>query len=82
MLGFRDDVQTIYGAADLIAIPSTAPDRLPGSAIEAAAAGCAVIASRHGCLPEIVRERFSADRLLAAVYDLYRWVLSASGASR
>jgi glycosyltransferase involved in cell wall biosynthesis len=55
-LGFRDDVETIYGAADLIAVPSTEPDPLPGSAIEAAAAGCAVVASDHGGLPEIIRD--------------------------
>jgi glycosyltransferase involved in cell wall biosynthesis len=56
LLGFRDDVETVYGAADIIAVPSVAPDPLPGAAIEAAAAGCAVIASRHGGLPEIVRD--------------------------
>jgi glycosyltransferase involved in cell wall biosynthesis len=54
LLGFRDDVGTIYGAADVIAVPSTEPDPLPGAAIEAAAAGCAVVASRHGGLPEII----------------------------
>jgi glycosyltransferase involved in cell wall biosynthesis len=56
LLGFRDDVATIYGAADLIAVPSTAPDPLPNVAIEAAAAGCTVLASAHGGLPEIVRD--------------------------
>jgi glycosyltransferase involved in cell wall biosynthesis len=56
LLGFRDDVETVYGAADLVAVPSIAPDPLPGAAIEAAAAGCAVIAADHGGLPEIVRD--------------------------
>ena len=56
MLGFRDDVEVVFGAADLIAVPSSAPDPLPGAAIEAAAAGCAVIASDHGGLPEIIRD--------------------------
>jgi glycosyltransferase involved in cell wall biosynthesis len=56
MIGFRDDVETVLGAADLIAVPSTAPDPLPGAAIEAAAAGCAVIASACGGLPEIIRD--------------------------
>jgi glycosyltransferase involved in cell wall biosynthesis len=56
MLGFRDDLETVLGAADLIAVPSTAPDPLPGAAIEAAAAGCTVIASAHGGLPEIIRD--------------------------
>ena len=54
--GFVEDVDTVYGAADLVAVPSTQPDPLPGAAIEAAAAGCAVIASAHGGLPEIIRD--------------------------
>ena len=54
--GFRDDVDNVYGAADIVAIPSTQPDPLPGSAVEAAAAGCAVIAAAHGGLPEIIRD--------------------------
>jgi glycosyltransferase involved in cell wall biosynthesis len=54
--GFRDDVDAVYGAADLVAVPSTAPDPLPGAAIEAAAAGCAVLAADHGGLPEIIRD--------------------------
>jgi glycosyltransferase involved in cell wall biosynthesis len=56
MLGFRGDVDLVFGAADLIAVPSSAPDPLPGAAIEAAAAGCTVIASDHGGLPEIIRD--------------------------
>ena len=64
LLGFRDDVETVLGAADLVAVPSSAPDPLPGAAIEAAAAGCAVIASAHGGLPEIIRDR-QTGRLVA-----------------
>ncbi|MEA2158899.1 MAG: hypothetical protein QOD66_1279, partial [Solirubrobacteraceae bacterium] len=56
VLGFREDLDNLLGAADVIAVPSTAPDPLPGAAIEAAAAGCAVIASAHGGLPEIIRD--------------------------
>jgi glycosyltransferase involved in cell wall biosynthesis len=56
LLGFRDDVGTVLGAADVVAVPSTAPDPLPNSALEAAAAGCCVVASAHGGLPEIVRD--------------------------
>jgi glycosyltransferase involved in cell wall biosynthesis len=56
LMGFRDDVDSVYGAADLVAVPSTLPDPLPGAAIEAAAAGCAVVASAHGGLPEIIRD--------------------------
>lgn len=64
LVGFRDDVGTIYGAADVVAVPSTAPDPLPGAAIEAAAAGCAVIGSDHGGLPEIIRDG-ATGRLVA-----------------
>ena len=56
LVGFRDDVENVLGAADVVAVPSSSPDPLPGAAIEAAAAGCAVIASAHGGLPEIIRD--------------------------
>ena len=56
LLGFREDVGTVLGAADAIAVPSTAPDPLPNSALEAAAAGCCVVATAHGGLPEIIRD--------------------------
>ena len=56
IVGFRDDVENVYGAADVVAVPSTQPDPLPGAAIEAAAAGCAVVASAAGGLPEIIRD--------------------------
>jgi glycosyltransferase involved in cell wall biosynthesis len=55
LIGFRDDVENVYGAADVVAVPSTQPGALPGAAIEAAA-GCAVVASAHGGLPEILRD--------------------------
>jgi glycosyltransferase involved in cell wall biosynthesis len=56
MLGFRDDVENVYGAADVVVVPSTRPDPLPNSALEAAAAGCCLVAAAHGGLPEIVRD--------------------------
>ena len=56
LLGFRDDLATIYGAADVVVVPSTQPDPLPNSALEAAAAGCCVVASDVGGLPEIIRD--------------------------
>jgi glycosyltransferase involved in cell wall biosynthesis len=64
LLGFVDDVAAVYGAADVVAVPSTEPDPLPGAAIEAAGAGCAVIASAHGGLPEIISDRVTG-RLVA-----------------
>ncbi|MCP9490139.1 MAG: glycosyltransferase [Solirubrobacteraceae bacterium MAG38_C4-C5] len=54
--GFREDVETVYGAADVVAVPSTRPDPLPNAALEAAAAGCCVVACDHGGLPEILRD--------------------------
>jgi glycosyltransferase involved in cell wall biosynthesis len=54
--GFVGDVDQVYGAADVIAVPSKQPDPLPNAALEAAAAGCCVVASDHGGLPEILRD--------------------------
>ena len=54
--GFRSDVENIYGAADVVCVPSTQPDPLPNAALEAAAAGCCVVAADHGGLPEILRD--------------------------
>jgi glycosyltransferase involved in cell wall biosynthesis len=54
--GFRPDVANVYGASDVIAVPSTQPDPLPNSALEAAAAGCCVVAADHGGLPEILTD--------------------------
>jgi glycosyltransferase involved in cell wall biosynthesis len=54
--GFRDDVEHVYGAADVVTVPSTQPDPLPNSALEAAAAGCCVVAAAHGGLPEILTD--------------------------
>ncbi len=64
VLGFRHDLEHVLGAAEVVAVPSTAPDPLPNSALEAAAAGCAVVASATGGLPEIVRDGVSG-RLVA-----------------
>lgn len=54
--GFTDP-GLVYGAADVVVVPSTAPDPLPNAAMEAAAAGCCVVAANHGGLPEIITDR-------------------------
>lgn len=54
--GFRPDVENVYGAADVVCVPSTQPDPLPNAALEAAAAGCCVVAAGHGGLPEILTD--------------------------
>lgn len=56
MLGHRDDVETIRGAADAEVVPSRRPDALPNSALEAAAAGLPVVGAAAGGQPEIVRD--------------------------
>ncbi len=57
MLGFRANPAEILASVDAVAVPSTRPDPLPNSAIEALAAGLPVVAAAHGGLPEIVRDR-------------------------
>jgi len=54
--GFRSDVENVYGAADVVAVPSTQPDPFPNAALEAAAAGCCVVAANHGGLPEMISD--------------------------
>lgn len=55
VVGFRDDVDVVLGAADAVAVPSKRPDPFPNSALEAAAAGLPVVAAAHGGLPEMLR---------------------------
>jgi len=55
-VGFRDDVATVYGAADVVAVPSKQPDPFPNAALEAAAAGCCVVASTHGGPRDLLRD--------------------------
>ncbi len=64
LIGFRPDPAEVYGAADVIVVPSTQPDPLPNAALEAAASGCCLVAAAHGGLPEIVRDG-ATGRLVA-----------------
>lgn len=57
LLGFHPDPAAVLSAVDAVAVPSTRPDPLPNSAIEALAAGVPIVAAAHGGLPEIVRDR-------------------------
>jgi glycosyltransferase involved in cell wall biosynthesis len=55
-VGFRDDLDLVYGAADAVVVPSRHPDPLPSAAIEGAAAGRCVVAADHGGAPEIIQD--------------------------
>jgi glycosyltransferase involved in cell wall biosynthesis len=79
-LGFVDDVARVYGAADVIAVPSKQPDPLPNAALEAAASGCCVVASNHGGLPEILRD--GETGLLVAPGDPAALAAAIAGADR
>ena len=54
-LGFRRDIHTVLGAADVLVVPSTRPEPLGLVAMEGAAAGLPVVASAHGGVAEVVR---------------------------
>jgi glycosyltransferase involved in cell wall biosynthesis len=87
LIGFRDDVENVYGAADVVAVPSTQPDPLPGAAIEAAAAlarACAELLGderereRLGSAAALdVRRRFASARQIQKIEALYADVLGS-----
>ena len=56
MLGFREDVEMLRAAADAEVVPSTRPDALPNSALEAAAAELPLVVTRGGGQTEIVSD--------------------------
>ena len=55
-LGFCERPATVYSAADVVAVPSTQPDPFPSAALEAATAGCCVVAAAHGGIPELLQD--------------------------
>lgn len=52
--GFRSDVHDLWRAADIAVIPSVWPEPFGYVALEALSAGCAVVASAAGALPEVL----------------------------
>lgn len=62
-LGFRKDMDRIYRAMDLLALPSLT-EGLPNVVLEAFAVGRAVVATRVGGVPELVEDGVSG-RLVA-----------------
>ena len=59
LLGFVADGAAVCDAADIVAVPSTWPDPLPTVVLEAMRAGCAVVASGSGGVPEMIEDGIS-----------------------
>ena len=55
-LGFVEDTDAIFGAADALVVPSKRPEPLGLVALEGMAAGLPVVASNEGGVAEVVRE--------------------------
>src|SRR5205823_2245703 len=55
MPGFRTDLDTLFPAADVVALPSFT-EGLPNVALEAGAAGVPVVATAVGGTPEVVAD--------------------------
>jgi glycosyltransferase involved in cell wall biosynthesis len=53
-LGLRDDVERIYAAADVVAVPSLWDEAFGLSVVEAMAAGRPVVVTASGAMPELV----------------------------
>jgi len=54
LLGFREDLETVFGAVDVLAVPSSHPDAFPNAVLEAAASSVPIVAMDVGGLPEMV----------------------------
>jgi glycosyltransferase involved in cell wall biosynthesis len=54
LLGFREDLETVFGAVDVLAVPSSHPDAFPNTVLEAAASSVPVVAMDIGGLPEMI----------------------------
>lgn len=60
LLGYRDDVAALLGAADVLLQASRCEEGAPLSVLEAQMAGTPVVATRVGGVPEIVEEGVTA----------------------
>jgi glycosyltransferase involved in cell wall biosynthesis len=59
LLGFVADGAAVCDTADIVVVPSTWPDPFPTVVLEAMRAGCAVVASRGGGVPEMMEDGIS-----------------------
>jgi glycosyltransferase involved in cell wall biosynthesis len=83
VLGTRGDIPEVLAASDVFAL-SSLQEGLPVAVLEAAAAGCPIIATRVGGVPEIVRDgttgllvppgdpKAMADAILSLLNDPHR----------
>ncbi len=55
-LGYREDVNRILDSLDIFVLPSTQPDPLPTTLLEAKGAGKPVVATNHGGAPEMLED--------------------------
>jgi glycosyltransferase involved in cell wall biosynthesis len=78
--GVLEDPGVAFGAADVVAVPSTLPDPFPNAALEAAAAGCCVVASNHGGAPEMLSHNVTG--VLVAPDDPYALATALGALSR
>ncbi len=54
-IGYQSDVQRLYGALDVLVIPSRS-EGLPSVLLEALAADVAVVSTRVGSIPDVLRD--------------------------
>jgi glycosyltransferase involved in cell wall biosynthesis len=54
LLGFREDLESVFGAVDVLAVPSSHPDAFPNTVLEAAASRVPIVAMGVGGLPEML----------------------------
>ena len=76
-LGQRADMPDLYAAADVVVVPSTWPEPLARSLLEAMACGRPVLASAVGGLPEVLTPPL--DRLLVRPGDPHALAAAIDG---
>lgn len=78
VVGEVEDASAWFAASDVVVVPSIAPDPFPLVAVEAAAHGVAVFASRIGGLPEMVVDGVTGELVEPGDADAWARALAAS----